>query len=174
MIERRANVVEFRVAGERRLTGYAATFGTRANIGSFTEEIAAGAFRSSLAAGADILALADHDPAKVLARTRSGTLQLSEDDKGLAFDMSVPDTQAGHDVLALAQRGDLGGMSFGFMVPKGGDTWSGNHRTLRSVDLMEISVVSAWPAYPNTVVIARSRPQLVATAAMRRRYLETI
>jgi len=158
-IERRAAVLEIRAAG-RRLAGYAAVFGAEARIGDFTETIAAGAFAATLAAGGDKLALVDHDPGRVLARTRSGTLRLAEDSRGLAFDLDVPDTQAGHDVLELAKRGDVGGMSFGFMVPKGGEAWAGDRRELRAIDLREISVVLAWPAYPDTTIAVRNRPAL--------------
>ena len=153
-IERRAAPLEVRASG-RRLEGYAATFGAVAALGAVAEVIAPGAFRTALGSG-DILALLDHDPGKVLGRTRNSTLRLSEDTRGLAFSLDLPDTQAGRDVLALAERGDLGGMSFGFTVPKGGDEWQGNTRTLRSVGLREISIVSAWPAYPDTSVALRS------------------
>lgn len=157
-IERRAAVLEVRAAG-RRLEGLAAPYGVETRIGNITEVIAAGAFSATLADGHDVLALADHDPARLLARTRSKTLRLSEDARGLAFSLDVPDTQAGHDVLALATRGDLGGMSFGFLVPKGGEAWSGDRRELRNVDLKEISVISAFPAYP-TEISVRNRPRV--------------
>jgi len=155
-LERRA-FAELRAKG-RKLEGYAATFGSVANIGTFQERIAPGAFANSLSG--DILALLDHDPGKVLGRSRTGTLRLSEDAQGLAFSLDVPDTSAGRDVLALAERGDLGGMSFGFLVPEGGEQWDGNTRTLRSVDLHEISVVSAWPAYEGTEIALRARGSL--------------
>lgn len=165
---------EFRASG-RRLSGYAATFGTEARIdGRYIEIIAPGAFADSLRSNADILALADHDPRSVLARTKSGTLRLSEDSRGLAFDLDVPPTTLGNDMLALAERGDLGGMSFGFRVRRDGERWNSDRtrRELRSVDLAEISVVSAWPAYSNTVVAARSKtPPGVAALG---RYLEII
>jgi uncharacterized protein len=153
-MERRAFAVE-RPKG-RTLEGYAATFGTEARIGSFIESIAPGAFGASLSG--DVLALLDHSTGTVLGRTRSGSLRLSEDAKGLSFSLDLPDTQAGRDVLALAERGDLGGMSFGFTVPKGGDAWQGERRTLRTVQLHEISVVSAWPAYGETELALRSAP----------------
>lgn len=155
MTERRSALIELRAAG-RRLEGYAATFGTEARIADFAETIAPGAFSASLATGGDILALVDHDPTRLLARTRSGSLRLSEDSKGLAFEIDAPDTQPGRDVLALAERGDLGGMSFAFTVPPGGDRWEGRKRELRAVNLREISVVSSWPAYAGTSVQARS------------------
>jgi HK97 family phage prohead protease len=153
-VERRASALEVRASGGRRLVGYAATFGAEARIGRVRETIAPGAFAGSLAG--DVLALLDHDPGKVLGRTRSGSLKLSEDGKGLAFELELPDTQAGADVLALATRGDLGGMSFGFTVPAGGERWDGERRTLQRVQLHEISVVSAWPAYPDTSLALRA------------------
>lgn len=162
-IERRA-FSEVRTAG-RRIAGYVAKFGTEADLGSFVETIAPGAFRDALAG--DVLAMLDHDPGKVLGRTRSGTLRLIEDQRGLAFSLDVPDTQAGRDVLALAERNDLGGMSFGFKVPKGGESWNGNRRSLSKIDLREISVVQAWPAYPDTEIALRAF--MAGAEAQRRR-----
>jgi HK97 family phage prohead protease len=88
----------------------------------------------------------------------------------LHFELPIPDTTAGRDVLALAQRGDLGGASFGFVPFDGGEHWDGNRRTLTAIDLREISIVSAWPAYEGTTVNARSKAPRLALA---RRYLET-
>jgi uncharacterized protein len=154
-IERRAAALELRASG-RRLSGYAAVFNqTTALFADQTESIRAGAFTASLAAGRDVLALGDHMPDRVLARTASKTLRLTEDDRGLHFSLDLPDTTAGRDLLVLASRGDLGGASFGFVVTE--DLKTGNHRELLAVDLHEISIISAWPAYSGTSVEARSR-----------------
>ena len=169
VIERR-RAVDFSTAPGRKLTGYAAVFNQETRISGSTEVIRPGAFNASLA-GRDVLALVDHDPARLIARTRSGTLRLEEDAKGLRFELDVPDTQEGRDILTLAERGDLGGMSFGFTVDKGGDHWSGQKRELRSVTLHEISIVHSWPAYQGTSVEPRSKtPKLDAL----RRFLETV
>jgi HK97 family phage prohead protease len=160
---------EVRATG-RRLEGYAATFGTEAKIAGFTETIQPGAFRSSLASGADVLALIDHDPGKVLGRTRSGTLTLSEDAKGLRFALDMPNTQLGNDLLEMAKRGDIGGMSFGFTATD--EAWpSREKRILRAVDLKEISVVQSWPAYQGTTVQARAAAN---QASFRARYLAAV
>lgn len=173
--ERRSAPAEVRVAnGGRRLEGYAALFGTTANLGSFRETIRPGAFTRSLASGQDVLALVDHDPRRLLARTRSGTLRLSQDSKGLAFDLDAPDTAAGRDVLALAERGDLGGMSFGFTVPNGGEEREGDVRALTGVTLHEISVVQAWPAYEGTIIAARSANVRALRLGAARRSLELL
>lgn len=166
---------EWRAAG-RKLSGYAVRYGVETRIGNFVEKVAPGAFDASLASGRDVLALVDHDPGALLARTRSGSLRLRSDSNGLAFELDLADTSLARDVLALAERGDLGGMSFGFTVPKEGEAWRGSVRELRSVDLYEISVIHAWPAYQGTTVAARSREALEAdrNRALRRRYLETI
>lgn len=172
--EQRALVAEIRTKG-RRLEGHAATFGTEARIDDFLEVIAPGAFRDSIGRDRDILALVDHDTKRVLARTKSGTLRLAEDSRGLAFDLDLPDTSYGRDVLTLAERGDIGGMSFAFTVDPSGEEWRGDRRELRSVTLHEISVVSAFPAYSNTSVYARNRglvlpPRLAAA----RRWMESL
>jgi HK97 family phage prohead protease len=175
--ERRSSPLEIRARG-RKLEGYAATFGVEAKLPGFTEVLSPGAFAASLRN--DIVALMDHDTTKMLARTRSKTLRLSEDSKGLAFDLDIPSTTTGNDVLALAERGDLGGMSFGFTVGKDGEHWDGSKRTLRAIDLREISVVSAWPAYEGTVVTARAKKPVVLRSfsnlrlALAKRYIETL
>lgn len=171
MIERRAFAVELRAKG-RRLEGYAATFNSETVIAGYSETIRPGAFRKALDSKADILALVDHDATKLLARTRSGSLRLAEDSKGLAFDLDLPDTSIGRDVLALAERRDLGGMSFAF-VPID-EHWDGDKRELRSVNLKEISVVSAFPAYQQTEVTARSRAGAFPIAAVARRFIESL
>lgn len=154
-IERRGAAGGFRASG-RTLEGYAAIFGAETRIGGFSERIAPGAFRDSLASGRDVLALLDHKPDTLLGRTKSGTLTLREDAKGLAFTLTLPDTQAGRDLVALAERGDLGGMSFGFRALD--EAWEGDTRELRAVELHEISVVQSWPAYQQTEISLRNKP----------------
>ena len=155
-LERRAAELEVRAKG-RKLEGYAAVFDTQVLIADFHERIAQGAFSESLRIG-DKLALVDHDAAKVLARTRNGSLKLAEDTRGLHFTIELPKTTLADDVLALAEAGSLGGASFGFNVKR--DAWAGTLRTLHAIDLREISIVSAWPAYPQTSVSARSAAAL--------------
>lgn len=163
-IEKRA-AAETRAEG-RKLVGYAAVFDQETRIADFNEVIRRGAFSGSLADGKDKLALVDHDSGKVLARTKSGTLRLHEDERGLKFEIDLPETSLGRDILALACRGDLGGASFAFTVPDGGEAWNGDRRELRSLTVHEVSVVQSFPAYSGTSVSARSRQN--RTAADRR------
>ena len=102
-------------------------------LGMFTEEVAPGAFTRSLAANADVGGLVDHDPSMLLARTSSGTLRLAEDARGLlSFDIGPPRHPArAYDMLALAERGDIGGASFSSSATD--ELWHRDHRTLRDV-----------------------------------------
>src|SRR3546814_7443339 len=84
-------------ANGRKLTGYVAKFDTPTTIGGgFTETIKRGAFAASLASDRDIIAMADHDPARVLGRPKSGSLTLREDETGLALDRKSTRLNSSH------------------------------------------------------------------------------
>lgn len=172
-LEQRNFLGEATLSG-RTLYGHAALWNSPAKIDGFTEVIRHGAFTDSLQTR-DVLCLVDHKMDSLLARTGSGTLRLEEDREGLFYELSVPDTQLGHDVIELCKRGDLGGMSFGFLIPEGGEIWIGERRELVKVDLFEISIVSAWPAYEGTTVNVRGlkEPQKTPSITMAMRWLET-
>ena len=153
-LETRTNVTEIEVREEgegMRFSGYAAVFNSASEPLPFIERIAPGAFRKSLNSRNDIKFLWNHDAGEVLGSTRAGTLRLEEDSRGLRVEGLLPNTSRGRDVAELLRRGDVDSMSFGFSVPSGGDEWSedGSERTLKSVRLFEVSVVS-WPAYTAT------------------------
>jgi HK97 family phage prohead protease len=137
--------------------GYAAVFNSDSEPLPFIEQVAPGAFQRSLGARNNVRMLLNHDTSKVLGATRSGTLRLSEDSTGLMVDADLPPTTYGRDLSISMTRGDVEAMSFGFSVPRGGDTWSedGQRRTLNEVRLHEVSVVT-FPAYPSTTAAVRS------------------
>jgi HK97 family phage prohead protease len=158
--ERRALVAapELRLAtNAKTAVGYAALFNSRTNIaGMFEEEIAPGAFSDSLRSS-DIRALIDHDTGRVIGRTAAGTLALAEDTKGLRAEISLPDTTDGRDLAVQLQRGDISGMSIGFIVTKQEWDETGNIplRRILQADLLEVSAV-AFPAYEDTTLALRS------------------
>lgn len=162
------NTIELRADGDgNTFSGYAAVFNSPSEPLPFTEVIAPGAFRKSLLSRNDVKLLFNHDSGQVLASTRSGTLKLEEDDRGLKVTATLPDTTTGRDVRELVSKGIIDAMSFGFTVPHRGDSWSsdGNTRTLKSVRLIETSIV-AWPAYSATAgtVAVRSFDKLAQRA----------
>jgi len=141
-----------------RITGYASVFDKPSLpiMGMFRETIAPGAFGKVLKGSPDVRALFNHSADYVLGRTKAGTLSLAQDDRGLAVDISPPDTTWSRDLLTSMGRGDISGMSFGFTVSK--DEWSadGKQRTIREIgSLLDVSVVT-YPAYPQTSAQARA------------------
>lgn len=150
--------VETRADGSKTtVSGYAAIFGEEADIGGwFTEVIARGAFTKTLLT-ADVRAYFAHDTGRVLGRISAGTLRLKEDDKGLAVEIDLPDTSDGRDVRTLIDRGDITGMSFGFLVlrQEWDETIDPPKRTVLEIELREVSIVSE-PAYDGTSVALRS------------------
>lgn len=134
------------------ITGYAAVFNSKTSIGGwFDEIIEPGAFARSLSENGDIRALFNHNWDNVLGRTKSGTLRLEEDEKGLKFEIELPNTSVGRDLAESMARGDINQCSFGFWITE--ENWDYNVepalRTIKEVELYEISVVSI-PAYDDT------------------------
>lgn len=142
--------------GKKTLKGYAAVFNRDTTIGDyFIEKIAPGAFDKAL--HDDVRALVNHDPGRVIGRTKSGTLRLDVDTRGLKVEIDVPDTMDGRDLWTLVERGDVSGMSFGFRVTKQDWDETGDLpvRTIHEVELFEVSAV-AFPAYDDTSLAVRS------------------
>jgi HK97 family phage prohead protease len=147
--------------GTMKLSGLAIPNGVRsADLGGFVEIAAAGLVKRSLRDQPRVLALRDHDPSKLLGSTSAKTLTLRDTPAGLAFDLTVPDTEVGRDTYENIRLGNLTGVSWGFTTRK--DSWAQVDgkavRTLHDIDLMEISP-TAFPAYgKGTSVSVRSCP----------------
>jgi len=171
LLERRATSFQ---ADGNRIGGYAAVYNAPShplrisglNGGkAFTERVAPGAFDESLDAS-NVQLLVQHDPSRLIADTRSRLMQLRSDDKGLAFDVTLPDTSLARDTRALVEAGVLREMSFGFYVRS--DSWKSGTRTLEQVDLREVSIVPAG-AYSQTSAEARTLQRLGAALGLRLR-----
>jgi len=153
-------LTEIRADGGNSVSGHAAVFGVRSHDLGFREVIQAGAFADAILRGDDVKFLLNHEGLP-LARTKSGTLRLSEDERGLAFraelDPTDPDAQR---LLPKVKRGDLSEMSFAFGIQDRSkdEKWERNGaemvRTLIRVSLFDVSAVT-FPAYPSTDLHAR-------------------
>lgn len=137
--------------------GYAAVFGQETNIGGyFREVIAPGAFTDAIGRD-DVVFLINHDGLP-LARTRSGTLDLSQDDHGLKIrthlDAEDPDVRS---IIGKMKRGDLDKMSFAFFPELQEWDESGDVplRTIKKASLFDVSIVTT-PAYDGTEIGLRS------------------
>lgn len=171
--------VEQREDGGHKISGYAAVFGSRTDLGGFTEEIQAGAF-SGVVGKSDVRALFNHNPDYVLARSSSGTLRMKEDDQGLYYELDVPNTRTGTELVELIKRGDITGNSFSFSVEPGSDNeeWKPAedksdspfpkmHRIIKRIkQLFDLGPVT-FPAYDKTTVSARSEELARAEAEKR-------
>ena len=143
---------------EMKIEGYFVVFNSETELydGMF-EEISDKAFKDIDLS--DIRALADHDTAKVLGRTKSQTLKLSVDEKGLFGEITINknDTEA-VNLYERVKRQDIDQCSFGFNIlneqmeqrADGTTKW-----TITEIELFEVSVVT-FPAYADTSVEARS------------------
>lgn len=150
--------------GTPQLTGYAAVFyraddpGTEYALAEdYIERIAPGAFAATLVAD-DIRGLFNHSADKVLGRVKSGTMRLAEDEKGLRYEIDLPDTATGNEVRELVKRGDITGSSFGFIVTGQEHEERADGvlvRNLTGVSLVDLGPVT-FPAYKSTEVHTRA------------------
>lgn len=146
----------------RTLHGYAAVYGVESgDLGGFRERIAPGAFAGVL--DADVRCLLNHDPNEVLGRTRSGTLRLADDARGLRFECDLPDSPLGANVREAVSRGDIDGASFRFKV--GTESWSSDLRTVETVAELQDVTVATYGAYPAASVELRTRPETENTTS---------
>ena len=157
--QRPAQKLEIRDADDGNITveGYAAKFDEETVIGGqWREQIARGAFRDAIGRD-DVVFLINH-AGLPLARTRSGTLELSEDEVGLRIraqlDPTDPDVRS---IVPKMKRGDLDKMSFAFIPTR--QSWSDEEtmprRTIEEAELYDVSVVTT-PAYEGTEIGIRS------------------
>jgi HK97 family phage prohead protease len=153
--------VRKREDGGATIRGIAAVFDSLSeNLGGFREQIAPGAFTDTDML--DVRGLFNHDANFVLGRTTSKTVRLKQTNRGLEYEIDLPDTATIRDlVLAPIERGDVDQSSFGFIVGPGNDSWDEDAegrmiRTIRKVaELFDVSPVT-FPAYRDTTVGARS------------------
>jgi uncharacterized protein len=139
-------------------SGYAAVFNSDSEPLPFIEQIRPGAFQRTLQSRNQVKMFVNHEDTMVLASTRSGTLRLSEDNRGLKVEADLPqDVSYARDLIALMKTRIVDSMSFGFHVPRGGDEWSddGQRRYLNEIALHEVSVVTGFPAYEATAATIR-------------------
>ena len=108
----------------------------------------------SMNIGPNVALFVQHDASSLpLARTGAETLQFEETPEGLRFSAILPESRK--DVMEAITRGDIGGVSIGFMVEE--DTWehrgSGtpSTRVVRKATLIELSLVAAG-AYPDALL----------------------
>lgn len=149
--------------GSRHISGYALVFNAESkDLGGFTEVILPGSLDGVLE-HSDVLCVLNHDEGRgVLGRFRSGTgsMSLTVDETGLRYDLDLPHTALGDEVLEGLRRGDISQSSFSFTVAE--DEWikrddGSIQRRIRRFDtLYDVSPVYN-PAYDATSVVVDNR-----------------
>jgi HK97 family phage prohead protease len=137
------------------------------NLGGFVEQVAPGACSRAIVED-DIRGLKNHDPSLLLGRNKSGTMRLFEDNVGLRFEIDVPDTTVGRDLVVSAKRGDITGASFSFRVidQEWGVTDSDFPlRTIKSMQLFDVGPVT-FPAYLDSESGLRALPEAMRREAL--------
>lgn len=149
----------------KQIQGYAITFNQQSELidGQFTEIIKPTALN-----GVDlskVQLIYGHEHNSILARADSENLTLKVDDSGLFFVATLADTTVANNVYEDILAGNLKGMSFGFTIPKGGDSWvrdgSGIVHVVNQIGVLGELTVTPNPAYAETTVqIKRSLDQI--------------
>ena len=144
------------------LRGYATTFDSEYEItdalGTYVER-GPGAFTRTLDHGADVRLLINHDGLP-LARTKSGTLALEQDDTGLLCEARLDgESPLVRSLKSAMDRGDADQMSFAFRVVK--QDWNDDYtdRTIREASTVRRQRRDL-PANPATGVSLRTAASL--------------
>lgn len=115
------SVAEIRANEESRtISGYAVVFDSWSrDLGGFFEIIRSSAITQELLNESDVIMNIDHNDSLMLARWKegNGTLRLSLDEHGLAFEFDAPETERGNQVLWDVRNGNLFECSFCFALP---------------------------------------------------------
>lgn len=149
--------------GGRHISGKAISFDTQSNDIGFIEILHRGCISQDLIDSSNIVFLYNHDYNQVIARANKGkgTLNIDLRDDGVYFDLDVPNTTMGNDLLENIRLGNITQCSFGFSYAneegaykdeKIDDVWYRN--VYKIGKLYDLSAVT-YPAYDDTYVNAR-------------------
>lgn len=152
----------------RNITGYAVVYESVSEDLGFRERIMKGAITDDTIKKSDVFCLLNHDPSKVLARSKNGegSLKLEIDEQGLKYSFAAPQTDLGNEILEHLQRGEIDSSSFAFTVStdEGSERWytveGVQYRDIYRIDeLFDVSPVYQ-PAYQETTVSKRALEEL--------------
>lgn len=107
----------------------------------------------------DVVFNLNHDLDQVFARTKSGTLKVYTDDKGLVFEADLPDTERGREVYEMVNRGDWYECSFAAYLLQENERWERDDETKvwnnyvdKFIMLQDVCVATYHGKFSNTDV----------------------
>lgn len=149
--------LELRANGDglQSFTGYGLLYNRYSqNLGGFVEQVAPSAFVDSLARGNNLKSYFNHDPSRVLGTIAAGNLVVEDDQFGIRYTVTPPDTSYARDLSALIAATIVRGSSYTFRTMQDGDVWSLTEqgfplRTIVKAEIFEVGPVTD-PAYLDT------------------------
>ncbi len=147
----------------RAFEGYAAVYGQEFDAGKFIETMLPPTFRTAIAKSPNVPMLWHHnDNFPPFATTAGGTLNLSEDRRGLRVRVDEIDERhiLGPTLISMLERGEVRGMSVGMVVGSANHKLSNKggrvHRAIHGLKKL-LDVSPTWePAYEGTSAELRS------------------
>lgn len=151
--------IEIRSKDTALITGYVNVVGRESRVlrdlqGSFVEIVAPNTFKKAIDENPNVGLMFNH---KRNVEHRNMTLE--EDNIGLKIAVEISDAE----VIEKAEHGELRGFSFG-MVVKDCDWEERNeqrYRTIKDIQLDEISILSCTPAYYATSIECRGEDEVL-------------
>ena len=130
--------------------------------GPFIEQIMPKTFERALQKADSVDLLFNHNPSRKLGSTKEGNLNLREDNIGLRATATVYDKE----IMDKAEKGELRGWSFSFSALQ--DIWEKrsdgkNQRSVKEIELYEVSVLDIQPAYFATSIEKRGEDGITLT-----------
>lgn len=147
----------------RHISGKAISFDTQSNDIGFIEILHRGCISQELIDSSNIVFLYNHDYNQVIARANKGkgTLNIDLREDGVYFDLEVPNTTMGNDLLENIRLGNITQCSFGFRYANEEGAYKDEkidgvwYRNVYKIgELFDLSAVT-YPAYDDTYVNAR-------------------
>lgn len=156
----------------RHFDGYASVYGEESDLGAFIEMVVPPAIEVGLRNTQNLPMMWDHNMnLPPFATTGAGTLKVTADRRGMRVETDIDERHLlGPTMISMAERGELRGMSIGFVTGRGDNKVSErNGRMLRTITGFKkiLDVSPTWdPAYIGTSAEIRSLSTFSSASAL--------
>jgi HK97 family phage prohead protease len=158
----------------KRISGYGIVYNRETQLyDDLYEVIRPGAASEFLSTNPDVKCCLNHNPERIFGRTKSGTVKLEENSKGVKYTAKPPDAQWARDAIASIERGDIDGSSFTFAVLPQDEKVTKRSDGTYLREIFKLSRIGEMgpvtdPAYLDTTAEARAKEEYeTLTASLR-------
>jgi HK97 family phage prohead protease len=146
----------------RTIRGYGVVFNKPSVQLRIAGKICREIIRPEAVTGVDLsrcLSMHNHDANRLLGNAEAGTMRTGIDEIGVWYEVDLPNSPTGEDVLESVKRGDTKGSSFQFDLAANGSTMQSRdgvliHEVTQFGNVYEMGPVTT-PAYPDTTASKR-------------------